>query len=96
MKKIISITIGIVFLFGIYSCDSGRVVVSSRYDVPVYDRPPRPYPNYVWIEGDWYPSNGRYEYRRGYWGPPRVHRTYYPGTWQQTSGGFYWRRGRWH
>ena len=97
MKKIMLLMLGSVLALTFYSCEPDRVVVSARYDSPVYERPPRPRADYVWIEGDWY-SNGRggYDYRQGYWGAPRAHRTWHTGVWVQTRGGYYWRRGRWH
>ena len=96
MKKIMLVIISSLLVISFYSCEPGRVVVSARYNTPVYDRPPRPYGNYVWIEGDWY-SNGRggYDYRRGYWAAPRGHRTWHEGGWVPSRGGYYWRRGRW-
>ena len=77
-------------------CDPDRVVVSAGYSTPVYERPPRPYPNYIWVDGDWYVNNGAYVYRQGYWAAPRGHRVWATGTWQAGRGGYYWRRGRWH
>ena len=95
MKKL-SIIAAAALLFTLYSCTGGGIVVGTRYETPYYERPPRPYPNYIWIEGDWVVRGGRYVYQHGYWGPPRGHRVYVGGSWHQRGGGWYWRRGYWH
>ena len=33
----------------------------------VYVHPPRPNPEFVWIEGYWYPKKGHYHWHDGYW-----------------------------
>jgi len=96
MKKILTIIVGVLLLITFSSCEPERVTISARYSTPVYERPTRPYGNYVWIEGDWYVSHGNYYYRRGYWSPPQRYRTWQQGGWVQTNRGYYWRRGRWH
>ncbi|HSU26810.1 MAG TPA: hypothetical protein VLJ68_00390, partial [Chitinophagaceae bacterium] len=83
-----------VILFSV-SCGPSSVTVGARLDAPYYERPVRPYPNYVWVEGDWIYRNGRYEYQRGYWQQPRRSRHFVAGAWIQRSNGWYWRRGRW-
>lgn len=62
---------------------------------PVYVayRPPCPGPDYVWVDGYWYPNGPRYAWRAGYWAAPpyagaywvapHYHgRTYYSGHWK--------------
>lgn len=93
MKKIFAIAAIVIASCSLYGC--GPSVVTTRYDEPVYERPIRPYPNYVWVDGDWYMRNGTYTYRQGYWAPPRAHRVWHGGSWQTRKGGYYWRRGRW-
>lgn len=51
-------------------CEPQRVSISARYNSGYYSRPPRPYPNYIWIEGNWYYDNGVRIYHQGYWAPP--------------------------
>ena len=33
----------------------------------VYVHPPRPHPEFMWIEGYWYPKKGHYHWHDGYW-----------------------------
>ena len=35
-----------------------------------YHVPPQPGPDYVWVEGYWYPVNGHYRWHNGYWTHP--------------------------
>ena len=35
-----------------------------------YRVPPQPGPDYVWIDGYWYPVNGQYRWHDGYWTRP--------------------------
>ena len=35
-----------------------------------YRVPPQPGPDYVWVEGYWYPVNGQYRWHNGYWTLP--------------------------
>jgi WXXGXW repeat (2 copies) len=37
--------------------------------------PPRPGPEFVWVDGYWYPVGGRYRWHEGYWTRPP-----YPGA----------------
>jgi len=49
---------------------------------------PMPGPDYVWVEGYWYPQGNRYRWHDGYWTRPP-----YPGAyWVQP----YWDRGRYY
>jgi hypothetical protein len=59
-------------------------------------RPPCPGPGYTWIEGYWYPADGRYLWHAGYWALPP-----YPGGYwvapRYYGGRFvagYWAGGR--
>ena len=36
----------------------------------VYTRPPSPGPGFVFVDGYWYPVNGRYRWHAGYWSRP--------------------------
>jgi len=36
----------------------------------VYARPGAPGPGYAWVDGYWYPVNGRYVWREGFWRRP--------------------------
>ena len=65
-----------------------------HYVVPV-----RPGADYVWIDGYWYPVNGRYVWHRGYWtrppyvgarwiGPRHEGGHFYGGYWDGDRGRF--------
>lgn len=77
------------------SCGPSRYTVTDQPVAPVYARPASPGVGYVWVDGDWYWSGGRYAYRNGYWARPRGTRVYVNGNWARSSRGYYWRRGHW-
>jgi hypothetical protein len=63
----------------------------------VYRVPPQPGPDYVWVEGYWYPANGRYRWHDGYWTHPPYPDAYwvapyfegdeyYTGHWEGSRG----------
>ena len=65
-----------------------------------YRVPPQPGPDYVWIEGYWYPVNGRYQWHNGYWTRPPYPDAYwvdpyYQGT-EYYTGHWEGRRGDVH
>ena len=62
-----------------------------------YRVPPRPGPDYVWVEGYQYPQGGRYVWHNGYWtrppyadaywvAPYHVGGQYYAGRWEGSRG----------
>jgi hypothetical protein len=62
-----------------------------------YRVPPQPGPDYEWVEGYWYPVNGRYVWHNGYWTRPPYpgayweapyydRGEYYPGHWDGRQG----------
>ena len=51
-------------------------------------QPHRPGPNYVWVDGYWYPERGRYVWHNGYWSLP----PYRTARWVQPR----WDRGRYY
>ena len=58
----------------------GQISIGIRIGPPPPPRvvrvlPARPGPDYVWIEGYWYPVDGRYRWHDGYWTLPP-----YPGA----------------
>lgn len=63
----------------------------------VYRVPPQPGPDYVWVDGYWYPVNGRYQWHNGYWTRPPYPEAYwvapyydgdqyYTGHWEGRRG----------
>jgi WXXGXW repeat (2 copies) len=73
----------------------GPHYVAQAPTPPVVARPVAPYPNSVWIEGDWGWRGGRHVYRNGYWAHPRPGHVYATGEWRSHSQGYYYVRGRW-
>lgn len=54
---------------------SGQVSIGIRIGPPpqprvVYAVPPSPGPEFVWVEGYWYPDGGHYKWHEGYWTRP--------------------------
>jgi hypothetical protein len=60
-------------------------------------RPPRPSPEFVWIEGYWYPVGNHYKWHAGYWtapaypaarwvAPQYVGGRYFAGYWEGDRG----------
>jgi hypothetical protein len=63
----------------------------------VYVHPVRPGPDYVWVDGYWYPVNGRYKWHEGYWtrapyegaiwvGPRYENGQFFSGYWEGGRG----------
>lgn len=94
MKKIIFLILLGGFTLTLNSCSVGYVSEPPAY-VEVYI-PPRPYPNYIWIEGGWVWSSSRNAYiqRRGYWADPNSARSHRKGEWKKYDKGYRWERSR--
>lgn len=92
MKKILVSCVIILSSAGMWSC---KTTVAAKPEAVVVARPAQPGPNYIWIEGDWYVSGGRYVQRPGYWVIPRKSRTWVPGSWHHNNHGWYWQKGHW-
>lgn len=75
----------------------------------VYRVPPQPGPDYVWVEGYWYPQGSHYRWHNGYWTRPpyegaywvqpyHVGGEYYAGHWEGRRGDLFhdhrWDRSR--
>ena len=48
-----------------------------------YRVPPQPGPDYVWVEGYWYPVNGQYRWHNGYWTHPPYPDAYWVAPYYQ-------------
>jgi hypothetical protein len=57
-----------------------------------YRVPPRPGPDYVWVEGYQYPQGGHYVWHNGYWTRPPYEGAYWVAPYH--VGGHYY-AGRW-
>ncbi len=86
----------LVLVFFLCSCLPGQAIISTRPDTPISARPPRPYPYYVWVDGDWIWTGARYMYKPGYWTAPQPHSVYTAGSWERRGNGWHWKKGRWH
>jgi hypothetical protein len=92
MKKLLVIFSLISFGFLIQGC--GPSYVATERPV-AYSRPAPPRPGYIWVEGSWYRSGGRYIQRPGYWAPPKKNKVYKPGTWYQQNNSWKYKKGGW-
>lgn len=96
MKKYVNrIILAAVLVVGFSVAASAQVVVRARLNAPVVVRPQAPSPRHVWIDGNWRPNHGHYEYVQGYWAVPRRGRHYIPGYWAHRRHGYVWIEGRW-
>ncbi len=50
-----------------------------------YRVPPQPGPDYVWVEGYWYPANGQYRWHNGYWTRPPYANAYWVAPYYQAN-----------
>jgi len=107
-------TLTIVALFlGSASVADAQISFGIRIGEPpaprAYRVPRQPGPDYVWVEGYWYPQGSRYLWHDGYWTRPPYDGAYwvepyywrgqyYPGQWEGRRGNFThdhrWDRGR--
>jgi hypothetical protein len=91
MAIFLSICIGIGFLS---SCAT-RVYVRERPVEVVYERPPAPSREHIWITGDWLWVGGHYQWHEGHWERRREGYAWEGGHWAPVSGGWKWVPGRW-
>jgi len=71
------------------------VNVRPRHEV-IVARPAAPSPRHVWVDEEWRPAHGHYEYAGGYWAaPPRAGVVWVPGHWRDTRRGSVWIAGHW-
>lgn len=61
-----------------------------------YRVPPAPGPDYTWIDGYWYPDNGRYRWHDGYWTRPPYPDAYWVAPYYQGHEYYtgHWEGGR--
>jgi hypothetical protein len=57
-----------------------------------YRVPPQPGPYYEWVEGYWYPQNGRWAWHNGYWTQPPYEGAYWAAPYYYRGEYF---EGRW-
>ena len=103
-----------VLMLGIGSTVDAQVSIGIRIGPPPPPRvvrvlPPRPGPEFVWVDGYWYPVGNRYTWHSGYWtrlpyqgarwvGPRYEGQQYYGGYWDGDRGrvehDHYWDRDK--
>ena len=84
----------IITMTGAWGC---KTVVTERPAEPVavVVRPAQPGSNYIWIDGDWYSSSGKYYRREGHWVVVKPGRNWENGHWIKGRRGWYWVGGHW-
>jgi hypothetical protein len=91
-------------LLGIGSGVDAQVSIGIRIGPPpaprvVYEPSPTPGPNFVWVEGYWYPVGNHYKWHNSYWtqppyegarwvGPRHDGERFYGGYWEGERGRF--------
>ena len=102
MRHLIRTTLIAALLLGGGTYAGAQVSFGIRIGPPppprvVHVRPVQPGPDYVWIDGYWYPVNGHYIWHQGYWsrppyegarwiGPRRENGQFYEGYWEGDRG----------
>ena len=94
MKTIAKLGIILALTGSLFASCSSQAYVTERPVEPVYERPAAPYPNAVWVPGEWVWRGNHYVYRRGFYARPR-NRGYVQGHWQPTNRGYVWVKGYW-
>jgi len=75
---------------------SAQIVVTVHPRMPHYVRSAPPSPRHVWVDEEWTPRNGHYEFSGGHWVlPPRPGVVWVPGHWRRRPGGEIWIGGHW-
>jgi YXWGXW repeat-containing protein len=97
MTKLFKILAVSLLVLGPASAAHAQISFGIRIGEPpaprAYRVPPRPGPDYVWVEGYQYPENGRYVWHDGYWTRPpyqgaywvdpyHVNGQYFQGQWE--------------
>jgi hypothetical protein len=103
MKTFLKTIIGAAILLTCSSAFSADISIGINIGPPppphvVRVLPPRPGPDFIWIEGYWHPVGNHYRWHGGYWTlapSPRVRwiaprhngRMYFAGYWEDERGG---------
>jgi len=75
MKRLLKTTIIAAMLITYGSVFAAEISIAIRIGPPppprvVHVLPPRPGPEFIWIEGYWYPVEKHYKWHNGYWTRP--------------------------
>jgi WXXGXW repeat (2 copies) len=104
MKSFMRFTLfAAVLLLGSYGT-SAQIGVGIRIGPPppprvVVEPPASPGPDFIWVDGYWYPAHGHYRWHEGYWtralypgarwiGPRHEGGLYFNGYWEGDRGRF--------
>jgi hypothetical protein len=95
-KTLRAISVAAFVLFAGVPAAQAQVSFGIRIGPPPVERayrvPPRPGPDFEWIEGYWYPQGNRYVWHNGYWTRPPYEGAYWVAPYY--VGGQYY-AGRW-
>jgi hypothetical protein len=101
MRRLLSVLMVSSALLAGAGSASAQVSIGIQIGPPpaprAYRVPPRPAPDYEWVEGYWYPEGHRYVWHDGYWthapyrgaywvAPYYVGGRYFPGRWEGERG----------
>ena len=97
MRKLLPTIAVSTLLFAAASTASAQVSFDIHIGHPppaprAYHVAPQPGPDYEWIEGYWYPANGKYVWHQGYWTRPPYQGAYWIQPYYE-NGHYY--SGRW-
>jgi len=75
MKTLIKTALLVTILLGAGQAFAGQISLGIRIGRPpaprvLKVRPASPGPDYLWIDGYWYPEGGKYKWHDGYWSRP--------------------------
>jgi WXXGXW repeat (2 copies) len=75
MRSLITTTVLAALLLAGGSVSNAQVALGIRIGPPPPPRvirvlPPRPGPEFAWVDGYWYPVGGHYRWHEGYWTRP--------------------------
>jgi hypothetical protein len=75
---------------------SAQIYVKVRPTHAVVVRTVAPSPRHVWVDDEWRPAHGSYEFVGGHWAvPPHAGMRWYAGSWKETPRGHMWTAGHW-
>ncbi len=104
MKNILGSFLLAATLVGVGACTvRGQAQVTApTATVEVDEDPPPPRsvvvesrPGFVFLEGHWYRSGGRWEWQDGHWERERAGQSYVVGRWDRRGNKRVWVEGRW-
>jgi hypothetical protein len=88
-----ALLIGGISIASVSRAAAAQVSLGVRIGAPpaprvVHVRPVQPGPDYLWIDGYWYPVGGHYRWHEGYWSRPPYEGAHWVGP-RHEGGQFY-------